>query len=233
MPTGIAIAIPEGFEAQVRPRSGLAARHGVTVLNSPGTIDADYRGEIAVLLINFGEEPFRIERGMRIAQLVVAPVTRSVGDRRPSCRRRSALPAASVPPERRRPRRLRAKAPDAAVVAQDLFAIEAVLDIAYHAGAQPVQSREITRRQGIPRRYLEQALQNLVRGGVLVGVRGPRGGYRLARERRRITVGEIIRAVRNDPRRPAAGRHRLTARPRWFGRSGCRYKQRCCPDSTA
>jgi Rrf2 family protein len=78
-----------------------------------------------------------------------------------------------------------------------LFAIEAVLDIAYHAGAQPVQSREITRRQGIPRRYLEQALQNLVRSGVLVGVRGPRGGYRLARERRRITVGEIIRVVRN------------------------------------
>ena len=78
-----------------------------------------------------------------------------------------------------------------------LFAIEAVLDIAYHAGAAPVQSREITRRQGIPRRYLEQALQNLVRSGVLVGVRGPRGGYRLARERRRITVGEIIRIVRN------------------------------------
>lgn len=79
-----------------------------------------------------------------------------------------------------------------------LFAIEAVLDIAYHAGAQPVQSREITRRQGIPRRYLEQALQNLVRGGVLMGVRGPRGGYRLARERRRITVGGILRAVRNS-----------------------------------
>jgi Rrf2 family protein len=77
-----------------------------------------------------------------------------------------------------------------------LFAIEAVLDIAYHAGAEPVQSREITRRQGIPRRYLEQALQNLVRHGVLVGVRGPRGGYRLARERRRITVGEIVRIVR-------------------------------------
>jgi Rrf2 family protein len=78
-----------------------------------------------------------------------------------------------------------------------LFAIEAVLDIAYHAGSEPVQSREITRRQGIPRRYLEQALQNLVRHGVLVGVRGPRGGYRLARERRRITVGDIIRIVRN------------------------------------
>lgn len=77
-----------------------------------------------------------------------------------------------------------------------LFAIEAVLDIAYHAGGEPVQSREITRRQGIPRRYLEQTLQQLVRSGVLSGVRGPRGGYRLARERRRISVGEIVRVVR-------------------------------------
>lgn len=76
VPTGIAIALPEGFEAQVRPRSGLAARHGVTVLNSPGTVDADYRGEIAVILVNLGEEAFRIERGMRIAQLVIAPVTK-------------------------------------------------------------------------------------------------------------------------------------------------------------
>ena len=76
VPTGIAIALPEGFEAQVRPRSGLAARHGVTVLNSPGTVDADYRGEIAVVLINLGEEAFRIERGMRIAQLVIAAVER-------------------------------------------------------------------------------------------------------------------------------------------------------------
>jgi Rrf2 family iron-sulfur cluster assembly transcriptional regulator len=78
-----------------------------------------------------------------------------------------------------------------------LFAIEAVLDIAYNAGTMPVQSSEITRRQGIPRRYLEQVLQQLVREGVLVGVRGPRGGYRLARERRRITVGEIVRVVRS------------------------------------
>lgn len=78
-----------------------------------------------------------------------------------------------------------------------LFAIEAVLDIAYHAGAAPVQSREITRRQGIPRRYLEHALQSLVRHGVLSGVRGPHGGYRLARERRKITVGEIVRIVRD------------------------------------
>jgi len=74
IPTGIAIALPEGHEAQVRPRSGLAARHGVTVLNSPGTIDADYRGEVAVILVNLGDAPFRIERGMRVAQMIVAPV---------------------------------------------------------------------------------------------------------------------------------------------------------------
>lgn len=74
VPCGIALALPEGHEAQVRPRSGLAARHGITVLNSPGTIDADYRGEVAVILINHGEAAFTIERGMRIAQLVVAPV---------------------------------------------------------------------------------------------------------------------------------------------------------------
>jgi dUTP pyrophosphatase len=72
VPAGIQIALPSGFEAQVRPRSGLAARHGVTVLNSPGTIDADYRGEVKVILINLGDEPFLIRRGDRIAQLVVA-----------------------------------------------------------------------------------------------------------------------------------------------------------------
>ncbi len=77
-----------------------------------------------------------------------------------------------------------------------LFAIEAVLDIAYHTSSEPVQSKEITRRQGIPRRYLEQALQNLVRDGILHGVRGPKGGYRLAKERRRISVGDIVRVVR-------------------------------------
>ncbi len=76
IPTGLAIALPEGFEAQVRPRSGLAATSGVTVLNSPGTIDADYRGELGVILANFGSEPFTVSRGMRIAQLVVAPVSR-------------------------------------------------------------------------------------------------------------------------------------------------------------
>lgn len=103
-----------------------------------------------------------------------------------------------------------------------LFAIEAVLDIAYHAGGEPVQSREITRRQGIPRRYLEQTLQQLVRSGILVGVRGPRGGYRLARERRRISVGEIVRVVRaletaEDPFQdvPASELGKTVIRPMW------------------
>jgi dUTP pyrophosphatase len=74
VPTGLVLALPPGFEAQVRPRSGLAARHGVTVLNTPGTIDADYRGEIQVILINLGDEPHVVRRGARIAQLVIAPV---------------------------------------------------------------------------------------------------------------------------------------------------------------
>lgn len=74
VPTGLAMALPAGYEAQIRPRSGLAAKHGVTVLNSPGTIDADYRGEVGVILINLGAEPFTVERGMRIAQMIVAPV---------------------------------------------------------------------------------------------------------------------------------------------------------------
>lgn len=78
VPTGFAIALPEGYEAQVRPRSGLAAKHGITILNAPGTIDADYRGEIGVILVNLGEVPFAITRGMRIAQMVIAPVSRAV-----------------------------------------------------------------------------------------------------------------------------------------------------------
>jgi dUTP pyrophosphatase len=76
VPTGIAIALPAGYEAQVRPRSGLALKHGVTVLNSPGTIDADYRGEIGVILANLGEAPFAITRSLRVAQLVIAAVAR-------------------------------------------------------------------------------------------------------------------------------------------------------------
>jgi dUTP pyrophosphatase len=90
VPTGIALALPEGFEAQVRPRSGLALRHGIAVLNSPGTIDADYRGEVQVILANLGSEPVTIARGERIAQLVVAPVSRVAFER-----------VASLPPSAR------------------------------------------------------------------------------------------------------------------------------------
>ncbi len=104
-----------------------------------------------------------------------------------------------------------------------MFTIEAVLDIAYNAGNEPVQSGEITRRQGIPKRYLEQVLQHLVRAGVLAGVRGPRGGYRLARERRRITLGELVRIVRAmetapDPIEDPAGSilGRDVVRPIWM-----------------
>jgi len=77
VPTGLAIALPAGYEAQVRPRSGLAAKNGVTVLNTPGTVDADYRGEVKVILINLGDTAFEIERGMRIAQMVIAPITQA------------------------------------------------------------------------------------------------------------------------------------------------------------
>ena len=78
IPTGIAIALPQGYEAQIRPRSGLALKHGISLVNTPGTIDADYRGEIKVLIINFGQENFTVSHGMRIAQMVVAPVSRVV-----------------------------------------------------------------------------------------------------------------------------------------------------------
>jgi len=77
IPTGIALAIPTGYEGQIRPRSGLALREGITVVNTPGTIDADYRGEVGILLINLGQQPFRLKRGDRIAQLVISPVCRA------------------------------------------------------------------------------------------------------------------------------------------------------------
>jgi dUTP pyrophosphatase len=78
VPTGLQMALPPGFEAQIRPRSGLAFKHGITMLNTPGTIDADYRGEVKVLAVNLGEEPFEIRHGDRIAQMVIAPVTRAI-----------------------------------------------------------------------------------------------------------------------------------------------------------
>ena len=77
IPTGVAIALPPGYEGQVRPRSGLAIRHGITVLNTPGTVDADYRGELQIILVNLGRDTFIIQRGMRIAQIIVAPVSRA------------------------------------------------------------------------------------------------------------------------------------------------------------
>jgi dUTP pyrophosphatase len=77
IPTGLAVEIPAGFEAQIRPRSGLALRHGLTLLNSPGTIDSDYRGEIMVLIINLGDQPYTVRRGERIAQMIVAPIARA------------------------------------------------------------------------------------------------------------------------------------------------------------
>ncbi|MBT3237207.1 MAG: Rrf2 family transcriptional regulator [Rhodospirillaceae bacterium] len=104
-----------------------------------------------------------------------------------------------------------------------LFAIEAVLDIAYNASSEPVQSSDISRRQEIPKRYLEQALQQLVRNDILIGIRGPRGGYRLARERRRISIGDIVRIVRSmessdDPITDAVGSELGTkvVRPMWL-----------------
>ena len=77
IPTGIAISVPEGFEVQIRPRSGLAAKHNITVLNTPGTIDSDYRGELKVILINLGKEAFKVEKGFRIAQMVLSPVVKA------------------------------------------------------------------------------------------------------------------------------------------------------------
>ncbi|MFA6280309.1 MAG: dUTP diphosphatase [Bdellovibrionales bacterium] len=90
IPTGLSIALPEGFEAQIRPRSGLALKNGLSVLNSPGTIDADYRGEVQIILANLGSEPFTVTRGMRIAQMVIAAYTRIMWE-----------PAAALPPTSR------------------------------------------------------------------------------------------------------------------------------------
>ena len=98
VPTGFIFEIPAGYEAQIRPRSGLAFKHGITCLNTPGTIDSDYRGEVKVLLVNLGEEDFVIERGMRIAQMVIAPVTQ-VSVRAPALPSSTASPA-SIPPAR-------------------------------------------------------------------------------------------------------------------------------------
>jgi dUTP pyrophosphatase len=109
VPTGIAIALPDGYEAQVRPRSGLALHYGIGVLNAPGTIDADYRGEVAVILINCGTSPFRVERGARIAQLVIAPVAhvawREVEDLADSARANGGFGSTGTAVPEQRPRK--------------------------------------------------------------------------------------------------------------------------------
>jgi deoxyuridine 5'-triphosphate nucleotidohydrolase len=97
-PTGFAIAVPDGYECQIRPRSGLALRHGITLPNTPATIDSDYRGELMVALVNLGAQSFEVTRGMRIAQMVVARVERVSSSRWPSCLRQAAAPAASGAP---------------------------------------------------------------------------------------------------------------------------------------
>ena len=130
IPTGVALALPEGWEAQVRPRSGLALRHGLTTLNAPGTSTPMYRGEIGVILVNLGAEPVRIERGMRIAQLVIAPVTRA------RWRVVDALPRKHA--RRRRFRLHRGGRGMLRISRKTLLAIEAVVDVALHARPDPV-----------------------------------------------------------------------------------------------
>ena len=183
-----------------RARAWRSTRHHRA--QQPGTIDSDYRGEIGVILTNHGRErhhharrthrPARHRSGMCRCLAEVASLPASA---------RGTGGFGSTGELKARMLKLSKKL---------LFAIEAVLDIAYNAGAMPVQAGEITRRHGIPRRYLEQVMQQLVRAGILAGVRGPRGGYRLARERRRISLGEIVRVVRSldggdDPLNEEAG----------------------------
>ncbi len=191
VPTGLVIQLPQGYEAQIRPRSGLALNHGVTVLNAPGTIDSDYRGEIRVLLVNCGRDHFVVTRGMRIAQMVIAPVTLV-----------TLLEVSEVeesPPRRfgfrfDRPHR-RTSLMMMLLSRRSLLAIAAVVDIALYARPMPVSAKSLAGRHNLPPRHLETVLQALVRQGILKGLRGPRGGYELARERRRITAGEIVRAA--------------------------------------
>jgi dUTP pyrophosphatase len=145
IPTGLAIALPSGYEAQIRPRSGLALKNGISLVNSPGTIDADYRGEVGVIVINHGDQDFTVSRGMRIAQMVVAPVIQAAWDEvdelPETTRGAGGFGSTGTAGNRSLNDVFR-------LSRKTLFAIEAVLDIAYHASAHPVQSREITRRQG-------------------------------------------------------------------------------------
>ena len=178
----------------MRPRSGLALNHGITLLNAPGTIDSDYRGEVkAILDQSRRASRSRITRGMKIAQIVIARHearrTRAKSTTLPeTARGEGGFGSTGLALKRRRLTMLK-------LSRKTLLALEAVIDIAFNARPEPVQAKEITARQGVPQRYLEQVMQQLVRAGVLKGVRGPRGGYRLAKERRRITVGDVVRVA--------------------------------------
>ncbi len=208
IPTGLTIALPDGYEAQVRPRSGLALKHGVTVANAPGTVDADYRGEVGVILLNLGQADFTVERGMRIAQMIVAPYTRAtfaeVAELPSSERGTGGFGSTGI--------HKKAQGALMLVPSKKLFyAVEAVLFIAYNGKTGPIAGSEVAAQQGLPARYLEPLMQKLVKAGILKGVRGPQGGYILGRERRRISVeGHLRRAARGA--RAAAVAYRARAK---------------------
>ena len=189
VPTGLVLQLEPGFEAQVRPRSGLAIKHGITVLNTPGTIDADYRGEVQVILVNLGRRTFH-----RHARHADRPDGGGAGHRGDGGRGR--FRGRDVPCRRRfRFHRPLARPHMNFLSRRSLLAIAAVTDIALHARPQPVSAKALAARHKLPARHLEPVLQALVRHGILKGTRGPRGGYELARERRRLTAGDIVRAA--------------------------------------
>ncbi len=214
IPNGIAIALPAGHEGQIRPRSGLAARHGITVLNSPGTVDADYRGEVQVILINLGADSFVVRRGMRVAQLVVAPVDTS-RNRRSGCATANRTRRRWARLNRTRHRtwcgirqqaRLIAQASEPFVASdvslssmsvlprKALLAIAAVIEVALQGQQRPIAAKSLASRHGLPPRHLETVLQALVREGILRSIRGPRGGYQLARHAKQVSAADILRA---------------------------------------
>ena len=216
IPTGIAIALPPGSEGQIRPRSGLAMRHGVTVLNSPGTVDADYRGEIQVMLINFGADTFTVDAGcthctiesrswgkqqfvrartsmkQHVELRVLVLRVRGCGSKRAGW----TMSGSRIVPIGTILARLRPAIYSVPLLPRKgMLAIAAVIDIAINARGRPVAAKMLGDRHRLPPRHLEPVLQALVRHGILKGVRGPRGGYEFARDQRHITADDILRAA--------------------------------------